>query len=251
MKKILCCLMLVCVLISLIGCQTDAEESTPTTETVLRSIPDGTYLDTFEDSASGRTIDYLMFVPEGATENMPLIIFLHGIGAVGSTALNEDNPMIYNARVIYGENFPFLILAPTSNHTSWISKEMPQRLKDLIDYVVMEYGINQDKIIISGHSMGSSGVFRMVQLYGDYFSAAIPVSDPDVSLISPEACLDVPIWAFAGSLEHPISSNLDALIQSISASGGNARYTELMDVKHGNAPEYAFDQELYEWALAQ
>lgn len=253
MKK---CLLLIMLLLStvivLIGCHSEPEETVPTTEElVLKTIPSGTYLDSFMDEQTGRTIDYHLYVPENATENMPLVIFLHGVGAVGSPALNEENPLVYNARFFYGEEYPFLILAPTCNYSSWLSKELPQRVKDLIDYIVVEYGVDESKIIITGHSMGSSGVFRMVQLYGDYFSAAVPVSDPDVSLVEVNACLDVPIWAFAGSLENPFNVKLSSLVEKISAAGGDAMYTELVDVKHGNTPYHAFMLDLFEWALSQ
>lgn len=248
-------LLLIALLLSaallLCGCRSEPEETVPTTQIVLKPIPHGTYLDTFTDEQTGRTIDYHLYVPENATENMPLVIFLHGVGAVGSPALNEENPMIDSARFYYGEEYPFLILAPTCNYSSWLSKELPQRLKNLIDFVIEEYSVDKSKIIITGHSMGSSGVFRMAQLYGDFFSAAVPVSDPDVSLVDVNACLDVPIWAFAGSLENPFNVKLSNLIEEISAAGGNARYTELIDVKHGNTPNHAFMLDLFEWALAQ
>ena len=250
MKKVILILLL-CLCLFMTGCDGHTDETLPVTEPTLMPIDSGVFLETYSEESTGRTIDYHLYIPQNATEQMPLVIYLHGIGEIGSPALNENNPLITNAQDVYGERYPFIILAPTCNYSSWISKEMPARVKSLIDYIVDEYHINQDKIIITGHSMGSSGVFRLIQNYGDYFSAAVPVSDPDVTLVDAESCTAVPIWAFAGSLENPFNHDIERLIGKIEGYGGYARYTEFENVKHGQTAHYAFSRDTFEWALSR
>ena len=197
-------------------------------------------------------MDYHLYVPQNATEHMPLIIYLHGIGVVGASENNEYNPMYVQALEAYDEKFPFLILAPSSMYNkTWISGQMPQRVKALIDYIVAEYKVDPEKIIIAGHSMGASGVFRQIELYGDFYSAAIPVSVPDVSIIQQEKCLDVPIWGFAGSEEAPWNYQMQEMLKSIQELGGNTKYIEMDGVNHAEAQYCAFLWDVMEWAIAQ
>ena len=251
MKKLILALLLFCACFWMSGCDRHSDETLPVTEPTLKPIDMGVFLETFSEESTGRTIDYHLYIPQDATEQMPLMIYLHGIGEIGSPALNENNPLITNAKNVYGDKYPFIILAPTCNFSSWLSKEMPARVKALIDYIVDEYNIDREKIIITGHSMGSSGVFRLVETYGDYFSAAVPVSDPDVSLVDAESCTAVPIWAFAGSLENPFNKDIERLVGKIAGSGGYARYTEFENVKHGNTVHHAFSRDTFEWALSR
>lgn len=251
MKKLILILLFVSVCLCLFGCDRHSEDTLPATEPTLKPIDPGVFLDTYSEESTGRTIDYHLYIPQNATEQMPLMIYLHGIGEIGSPALNESNPLIVNAQAVYGDRYPFIILAPTCNFSSWLSKEMPARVKSLIDYIVDEYHIDKDKIILTGHSMGSSGVFRLVQTYADFFSAAVPVSDPDVSLVDAESCISVPIWAFAGSLESPFNADIERLVGKIEGYGGYARYTEFENVKHSNTVHHAFSKDTFEWALSR
>lgn len=227
------------------------ETATQTAETYA-PIPKGVYSDSYTDPELERTIEYHMYIPENATENMPLIVYLHGLGAAGANRLNEHNPLITKALEVYGEDYPFLILAPSSmTHKTWISKQMPERVKSLVDYIAELYNVDRSKIIITGHSMGANGVFRQIELYGNFYSAAIPISAPDTSIIQLDNCLDVPIWGFAGSKEYPCDYKMHSLFSKMEEMEGNVKFTILEGVKHGDTANQSFLYDVFEWALAQ
>lgn len=215
-------------------------------------IQQASYADSYTDPATDRTIDYHMYIPENATENMPLIIYLHGVGAVGANRLNEYNPLVSKAVEVYGEAYPFLILAPSSmGFKTWISRNMPERVKALVDHIVERYHVDRTKIIITGHSMGANGVFRQIELYGDFYSAAIPISAPSTSIIELEKCLDVPMWGFAGSKEYPYDQNMRDTFLKIEEMEGNVKFTILEGVEHKNTAYRTFLYDVFEWAIAQ
>lgn len=266
MKKILIFLLLAIVLVAwcfrselqfLISYISLAEITEPTEATTghietYASIPKGVISESYTDPELERTIEYHMYIPENATENMPLIIYLHGVGAAGANRLNENNPLITKALEVYGEDFPFLILAPSSmTHKTWISKQMPERVKNLVDYIAELYNVDRSKIIITGHSMGANGVFRQIELYGNYYSAAIPISASDTSIIDLDYCLDVPIWGFAGSKEYPCDYKMHSLFSKLEEMEGNVKFTILEGVKHGDTANQSFLYDVFEWALAQ
>lgn len=209
----------------------------------------GTYEGSFYDETTCASMEYYVYVPEQAVESMPLVIYLHGIGSVGPLELNRDNPMIEKAREVYGDDFPFLILAPSTSIATWASHTVPERLKALTDYITEQYCVDPDKIIITGHSLGSAGVYRMLELYGDYFSAAVPVSEPDTSEVDASLCTNVRIWGFAGALEPECSDQMQKLTEEINALGGNARFTEIENCGHGRSPYGAFLWDVFEWMI--
>ena len=99
--------------------------------------------------------------------------------------------------------------------------------------------------------MGAGGVFRQIELYGDFYSAAVPVSLTNTANIDIPSCIDVPIWGFAGTEESPQEYNMRKLFDKIEESGGNARFNALEGAKHGNSADYAFTRDVFDWALAQ
>ena len=166
-------------------------------------ITDESRLDKYLYHDTGRSMDYHIYIPENATENMPLIVYLHGTGAIGNPTLNEDNPAIRQARSVYGENFPFILLAPCSMYNrSWNVKYMPDLLQSLVDHIADLYNVDRNKVIIFGHSMGAIGLFRQIDMFGAFYSAAVPVSLTNVDNVNIEACTVVPIWGFSGTEDN-------------------------------------------------
>lgn len=214
----------------------------------------GAHLLRFTDESTGDYLDYYLFVPENAVEDMPLLIFLHGDGEVGQPErLEHYGPMI-KAKEIYGEDFPFLALYPCTRSYSWTSGYIPGTLKALIDTTVESYHIDADRIIITGHSRGSVGVWYMVSEYGDYFSAAIPISCGPFAALDLDACIKVPIWAFAGSgdqLEKHYSTTMRWAVDEIVEYGGAAQLQILENVTHANTCVEAFSADVFIWMIDQ
>ena len=229
-------------------------DSVPESETTEAYAPitENSHLGIYTDPGTDRTMDYHIYIPQNATEHMPLIVYLHGTGAIGNSTLNENNPAIENAREIYGEDFPFILLAPSSMFKrSWRQKYIPDLLKAVIDETADKYNVDRNKIIIIGHSMGAGGVMRQIEMFGSFYSAAVPVSLTSTDNIDVTKCLDVPIWGFAGTEESPHEYNMQKLFEKINESGGNAMLSALEGVEHGDSAEYAFTKEMFEWAMAQ
>ena len=130
-------------------------------------------------------------------------------------------------------------------------KQTFQDLLALIDDTADKYNVDRSKIIIIGHSMGAGGVMRQIELYGNYYSAAVPVSLTSTEHIDITKCLDVPIWGFAGTEESPHEYNMQKLFDKINESGGNAVLSVLEGAEHGDSADYAFTREVFEWAIGQ
>lgn len=227
----------------------------PSLEQVLPpalTIEAGAHFFTFESEATDNYLDYYLHIPEGATEQMPLIIFLHGDGEVNEVHTLKNFAMMKSARAIYGEEFPFIGLTPCTRQYSWISGTIPETLMDLILYTCAQYNVDAQHIILTGHSRGAIGVWHIVGQYGDFFSAAVPVSCDSESPFNIKGCVNVPIWGFIGGGDYHLYGRLmQQHAADINALGGSARITVLDSCTHGATKDYAYTQEVFEWMLAQ
>lgn len=214
----------------------------------------GSHRLTYTDPQTGDYLDYYLFIPQNATVDMPLIIFLHGDGEVGNIDSLESYGMIAKAREIYGDAFPFLAISPCTRIKSWTDGTIPGTLKGLIDETVASCQADPDRIILTGHSRGSIGTWNMISTYGDYFAAAVPVSCPRYNYVDFDNFQNVPIYAFAGNVgseENHYANEMQILVNQINANGGDAVLTILDGNDHSEMAYSAYTEETIQWMLQQ
>lgn len=219
----------------------------------------GRYVSSFTDPGSNYTLPFAVYVPNNAKENMPLHVFLHGDGEVDRLDLLTENygPM-KNTKAIYGEDFPFICIYPCRHSSNvWPHDKVMTTLKGLITAVCDQYQCNPQRIMLSGHSGGASGVWQAVSNYGDFFSCAVPISVPRTGL-DMNNMIKVPIWAFCGNKgdvmegvsEQGYGYGMLNTVNSIVDAGGDAKFTWL-DKYHYQTKEDAFTQDTFNWMLAK
>lgn len=214
----------------------------------------GSYLETYTDEDTQYYLDYYLFIPEYASDDMPLIVFLHGDGEIGKPEILENFGLIKSAREIYGDDFPFIAISPCTRIKSWISGSIPQTLMGLIDEISTRLSINTDRIIITGHSRGAIGVWYMISTYGDSFAAAVPISCGAETALNMDNFLQVPVRAYAGDTgksERMYQNAMLQIVERIKENGGNAELIVLENRDHGQMSESVFSEELFQWMLEQ
>lgn len=199
-------------------------------------------------------MDYYLFVPDNPVENMPIVVFLHGSVEIGHVELLENYGIVSVVYDIYGDDFPFLLLLPCTHKPSWTGNGVPETLVGLIDEVTETYRADKAHIGITGHSLGSVGTWKIVSLYSDYFSAAVPISCGIDEPIDLERCSKVPIMAFAGTVgadEKNYNPAMHKLIDSINQVGGDAKMCVIDGADHEAMVTAAYTKELFDWMLSQ
>ena len=218
-------------------------------------IETGLYFDSYHSDVYGDYLDYYVHVPENAVIDMPLVVYLHGDGEVNQPESLPARGLSKLTKKVYGEEFPFILLEPNTRIKSWISNNIPAILMELIEFTADQYNIDKDKIIITGHSRGAIGVWKMISVYGGYFSAAVPVSSPHkAGHMDYIKSAEVPVWTFAGDIgdiERWYHEYLSKNVEMIQVSGGYGKFTILEGCDHGKAKNKAYVKETFEWMLAQ
>lgn len=127
------------------------------------------------------TMAYGIMIPSNADkfEEIPMIVTLHGWG--GYAPSEEDIrtsglPRLFTEWEL--ENFSAYILCPRNprRDCKFNVTEIINKVQDLIDYVIEEYNVDADNIIIHGESRGGTGALALASALPDYFSKCVAAS---------------------------------------------------------------------------
>ena len=139
-----------------------------------------------------------LYVPpdaEGSPEPRPLILALHGGGAIGSN--NTWNVWDFDELLDGVRERDAFIYAPQATSARWTASSRPENIMTMIDRLIEERNIDNTRIYVTGFSMGGGGAWDMLALYPDRFAAGLPVCS--VSPRTPDYQTTIsgkPIWAF-------------------------------------------------------
>ncbi|MFA7227944.1 MAG: prolyl oligopeptidase family serine peptidase [Melioribacteraceae bacterium] len=200
----------------------------------------------FEQDVS---IKYLLYLPVSYKngDKFPLMIFLHGSGERGDNLelVKKHGP----PRLIEeGKDFPFIIVSP----------QCPQGIRwktntliALLDEIIGNYNVDEDRIYITGLSMGGYGTWKLANEIPERLAAVIPICGWGDSWTICEIG-DLPVWAFHGEKDNVVPSQKTSdLINALKRCGGNARVTLYPEAGHDSWTETYNNPEIYEWLLKQ
>lgn len=193
---------------------------------------------------NSESINYWLFTPKNAVENMPLIVYLHGGSGKGDdiNTLTGNGFCQWVSEGIF-DDVPAYIIFPqvASKYSGWGG--VKQYVKQLIDFTVSKYKIDKNKISLTGHSMGGTGTYTIGAAYPDLFSCIAPMSgsidytnEKNIS-----AFLNMPVWAFVGDKDTivPPESSIN-FVSALNNSGGSAKLTVFEGATHFDIPTLAY-----------
>ncbi len=198
-------------------------------------------------------LDYLIYYPEGfdsEDREWPLMVFLHGLGERGP---DLDKVKIHGPPKLIdeGQQFPFVVLSPQCPARDWWANEAPTiALEKLIDHVLSDPRIDENRVYLTGLSMGGFGTWNLALRNPDVFAAIAPVcggGDPSRAYL----IAGLPVWAFHGAKDTVVlPERSEEMIQSIEIAGGSPRYTVYPEAAHNSWTRTYDNPELYEWFLS-
>ena len=162
---------------------------------------------TYHFALADKDVPYRVCVPTNwdGTSKLPLVMFLHGAGNDESSYLDQNNkqmvtlaqqhgyvlvsPLGYNGA--YGtflrlpadfskpEEAAKLLAARTAE-TEKTQEVSEKDVINVLELVLNEYPIDESKMFLTGHSMGSGGTWYIGGKYASYWAALAPMSGPFV-----------------------------------------------------------------------
>ena len=123
-------------------------------------------------TVDGKSRSMLVYAPSGIEKNRPLIIQMHG--------MNQDAPYQKNAAKweSIADTARFVVVFPNGENKAWdISGNKDLNfIKAIINEMYNKYGIDKNRVYVSGFSMGGMMSYHVANKMGDMIAAIAPVS---------------------------------------------------------------------------
>lgn len=187
---------------------------------------------------------YWLYTPSNATENLPLIVYLHGGSGKGddlNQIISADGFPQYLHSGLLGDVRAYVLIPQLpEKQRGWT--DVKDSLYRLIQSVVSEKHIHADNISLTGHSMGGTGTWGIASAFPSMFSRIAPLSG---SIRKPaNAAFDlknIPIWAFVGGQDSivPPDSSIET-VKLLVNMGSDARITVLDEADHFEVPSLVY-----------
>ena len=126
----------------------------------------------------------------------------------------------------------------------------------LISFIKKEYNVDENKVSLTGHSMGGTGVWMLALAYPDTFSAVAPLSGSvNLTNANIEKLKNVSVWAVVGTEDKIVEpqTSID-FIAELAKINSEAKLTELNGADHFEVPSMSYlsnDFDLIEWLIQQ
>jgi predicted peptidase len=191
----------------------------------------------------------LIYLPKDydQKDSWPVLLFLHGIGERGDNLdlVKKHGPP---KLIAGGKQFPFIIVSPQCPNGQWWE---PTELVTLLDEIAKKYKVDQDRICLTGLSMGGFGTWALAAYQPNRFAAIVPIcggGDPSKA----KRIAHIPAWVFHGGKDRTVPiENSKKMVEALKKDGGNPKLTIYPEAGHDSWTQAYNDPKLYEWLLQQ
>lgn len=197
-------------------------------------------------------INYLLYLPDGyetdKEKKWPLMIFLHGAGERGDD-LEKVKAHGPPKLIAQGKTFPMIVVSPQAPATPQFGWNI-EVLNALLDDLISRYRIDEDRVYLTGLSMGGYGTWAWATANPERFAAIAPICGGGQPRMA-RRLKDVPVWAFHGAKDPIVPlRETEVMIEELRKAGAEPRLTIYPDAEHDSWTATYDNPELYEWLLS-
>lgn len=229
---------------------------------------------TYHFAETGEDLPYCVFASSRISDDepAPLVISLHGLGAPPQIMCNETAvdfaeeggyilaaPMGYNVGGWYGS--PVLRMRPPGQEPDpdalpleTLAEYSEKDVMNVLEMVRDEFNVDEDRIYLTGHSMGGAGTYFLGSKHTDIWAAIAPVAPAAFSMTDNRAEIlrrlddaGVPVMVVHGDEDEAVPvDTARTWVATMEEIGMEHEYVELPGVTHG--PVITVSQEyIYEF----
>jgi len=194
---------------------------------------------------------YLLYLPDGYgtdEREWPMLLFLHGSGERGT---DLDSVKVHGPprMISEGHTFPFIVVSPQCPAGQWWTEDV---LVALLDHIVETHHVDEDRVYVTGLSMGGYGAWRLAETIPDRLAAIVPIcggGNPQKA----ELIRDIPTWVFHGAKDDAVDlAESTKMVDALYTAGANVRFTVYPEGTHVDAWKNAYsDPALWKWLSEQ
>lgn len=154
-------------------------------------------------NVNGANRNMIVYAPSGIEKGRPLIIQMHG--------MNQDAPYQKNAAEWepVADTARFVVVFPNGEGKSWdINGDKDVNfLKAIINEMSNKYGIDKNRVYVSGFSMGGMMSYHAANKMGEMIAAIAPVSGYPIGNPAPASKRMMPIIHTHGTTDDVVNYN--------------------------------------------
>jgi predicted peptidase len=217
---------------------------------------------------------YQVYIPAewNKGKKWPVILFLHGAGERGDDGLFQTQVGIAAAIRTHPEHFQAVIVMPQCRKDIWwTDPAMEEQALAALKASIREFKGDQERIYLTGLSMGGYGTWDIAAKHAGMFAALAPIcgglkppgrsqatdapKPDDQPAIYAEVAGKIgktPVWIFHGGADPvvPVAES-QKMYEALKVSGGNVKYTEYPGVGHNSWDRAYSEPEFMTWLLSQ
>ncbi len=188
---------------------------------------------------------FVAYVPEEKTAKMPLVIQLHGAGERGDDLSLMDVHGF--SHLLKEKDYPCLFVMPQCpKDTFWVARV--ESIVTFIDQLKAVFPVDENRVYLTGLSMGGYGTWYTAMARPDLFAAIAPMCGGGMAWNA--SVLTMPVWAFHGADDASVSVNQsDEMVEQMQRHGLSVKYTRMDGVAH-NGRQYGYNDQLIQWLLS-
>lgn len=201
----------------------------------------------YVERQDNNTLSYLLIGPENVNPNeeLPVLVYLHGMGEVGQgeNSLRSVGPgkFVPQWSEMGLENFNGYIICPMLPGGGWDNANIAQKIDNIMSDFKLTHNINENKVAIAGHSLGSKGALYVgTKSQTQYCSIALLSGYKTNSVNVNEAT--VPVYGYVGSSGED-SSSYNYMMNEFANTVG-AENVRVYPVNHGGVPGAVLTEDL-------
>lgn len=118
-------------------------------------------------------INYIVYLPETIDYNMPLLLFLHGIGERGENIENVEKYAL--PKYMNKFDIPYIVVAPQCTDNNFWEYHL-RDVEKILEEVYKKYRYDKNRVCILGSSMGAFGAWNYIMSRPKLFKGIVSVS---------------------------------------------------------------------------
>jgi predicted esterase len=195
---------------------------------------------------------YLLYLPDGYSSDTlrkwPLLMFLHGSGESGDDLAKLK---VYGPPQLIekGKKLPFIVVSPQAEDAE--TGFQAERLKELLEDLKKRYRVDEDRVYLTGLSMGGFATWELAEKHPEEFAAIAPLcSGGDTS--KAWQLRHMSVWCFHGAKDDavPLAAS-QQMVDAIRKYNPSVRFTIYPNANH-NCWDVTYNNDsLYNWFLSQ
>ncbi|CDC62835.1 phospholipase/carboxylesterase [Clostridium sp. CAG:448] len=181
-------------------------------------------------------------------EKLPLLIYLHGAGGRGHDLHAVRVPYTLET-ALAEQHLPVCLAAPLCEWDNWFC--VFSQLTDWIRYAATLPGIDPDRIILMGASMGGYATWTMLMCAPELFAAGVPICGGGMPW-NAARLKHIPIRAYHGALDTTVDvCESVRMCNAVRAAGGDVSLTVFPTAGHNAWDPAIRETDLLAWIAQQ